>query len=241
MILCQPTEPFWRVAPPEGLTENPLGYACAPNAADASYAGARRIEEFIAYGFATCWFSPDDFTLWWRLERHDIQWLRETFLEVLEHVLLSWWEDGDEWELPVRHFDWGDYGATINIGNSDEGEEEEVMLTWAPSVFDARPEPDTANVIALDLACQVAASAVPGAHGGEPLTIFLDPCAIQDRARVRCAIAWARQMNALPGVEGEDRRTAERWAALGVPEVEPPEVADCFAIGDSWERRDEDV
>jgi len=233
ILTAQPNNPFWQVVPPKVVAENPLGYTCASNAADASYAGAHKIEEFIAYGFRTCWFSPDDFTLWWRLERHDIQWLRENFLRVLEHLLLLWYEDGHEWELPVTHFDWGDFGETLNVGNSDEGEDEEVMLTWAPCVF------DPAEVIGLELAFQVVADPNPHALGGEPLTIWLDPEAIEDRARVRCAIAWARQKNALPGVEGEDQRTAERWKALGVPVIGTPEAADCFAFGRWWERRDE--
>lgn len=227
----QPADPFWQVVPPQDVTANPLRYYGAPNAADASYAGARRIEEFLAYGFRTCWFSPDDFALWWRLERHDIQWLRENFLRVLEHLLLSWYEDGHEWEVPVSHFDHGDYGETLNVGNSDEGDAEEVMLTWAPCVF------DPGEVIGLDFDCQVVADPDPRATGGDPLTIWLDPEAIQDRARVRSVIAWGRWRNALPGVKGEDRRTAERWKALGVPEVEPPDAAECFAFGRWWEER----
>ena len=79
ILIGRPSEPFWELTPPAGLVPNQLGYSGRPNAADASYAPAQRIEDFIAYGFLMSWLSPDDFALWWRLEVQDIRWLREYF------------------------------------------------------------------------------------------------------------------------------------------------------------------
>ena len=75
ILIGRPSSPFWQLTTPGGLVQNQLGYFCAPNAADASYAPAYCIEDFIAYGFLTSWLSPDAFALWWRLEQEDIQWL----------------------------------------------------------------------------------------------------------------------------------------------------------------------
>lgn len=213
MIFChRPEDPFYRFVAPEGVTENPLNYRCAPNAADPSYAGASTIEAFIAYGFRTCWLSPNDFTLWWRLERHDIQWLREYFLRVLEDSLLLWYEEGHDWELPCTDFGDVSNDANLNVGNSDEGEDEEVMLRWVP-------EQMADDVFAMSLDCAVMASATPNATGGEPVTIWLDREAIEDRSRVRTAIAWARKANALPGVQAEDGHLSEIWDNLDAPLV----------------------
>lgn len=230
ILTAQPASPFWQTVPPENVTENLLGYRCAPNAADASYAGALRIEQFIAYGFSTCWLSPDDFALWWRLERNDIQWLREYFLRVLEDVLLLWYDEGSDWELPTTDFGDISNDACLNVGNSDDGEDEEIMLTW-------RPEYLNDEVLAMSLECTVLASATPGVTGGDDSTIFLAREAIDDRERVRCAIAWARRRNAVPGVSGEEYKIPEAWQALGVELVDPPDVADCFAFGEWWEEQ----
>jgi len=230
LLVAQPSDPFWQVVPSENVIENLLDYRCAPNHADASYAGARRIEEFIAYGFATCWLSPDDFSLWWRLEQHDIQWLRECFLRVLEDVLLLWYDEGHDWELPQADFGDVSNDACLNVGNSDEGEPEELMLQWRPEHFNY-------EVLAMSFGRTVMASDTPGATGGDDSVIFLAREAIVDRARVRCAIQWARQQNALPGVDGEEYRIPEAWQTLGVELVDPPNVADCFAFGRWWEKQ----
>ncbi len=230
ILTAQPSDPFWQTVPPENVTENPLGYACASNAADASYAGARRIEEFIAYGFQTCWLSPDDFSLWWRLEQHDIQWLREYFLRVLEDTLLLWYDEGHEWELPQTDFGDVSNDACLNVGNSDDGEDEEIMLTWRPNYFDD-------EVLAMSFGCTALASDTPGATGGDDSVIFLDRSAMEDRERVRCAIAWARRRNALPGVSGAGYGVPDAWEALGVKSVDLPDVADCFAFGQWWEKQ----
>jgi hypothetical protein len=230
ILTAQPSDPFWRVVPLGNVAENLLGYRCAPNHADASYAGARRIEEFIAYGFQTCWLSPDDFSLWWRLERNDIQRLREYFLRVLEDVLLLWYSDGADWELPVSDFGDVSNDACLNVGNSDEGEPEEVMFQWWPEQF-------SEDVFSMSLGCTVLASDAPGATGGDDSTIFLAREAIEDRARVRCSIQWARKRNALPSVSGEEYKIPEAWQALGVELIDPPDVADCFAFGRWWEEQ----
>jgi len=230
ILLAQPSDPFWQVVPLDAVTENLLGYRCAPNHADASYAGARRIEQFIAYGFSTCWLSPDDFALWWRLEQHDIQWLRECFLRLLEDVLLLWYGEGDEWELPATDFGDVSNDATLIVGNSDEGESEELMLQWRPEHLDN-------EVLAMSFGCIVLTSDTPDATGGDDSVIFLDRSAMEDRARVRCAIQWARKRNALPCVDGEEYKIPEAWQALGVELIEPPDAADCLSFGRWWEER----
>lgn len=192
----RPIKPFWQVNPPKGLRPNPLGYSCAPNQADASYAGAETIEEFIAYGFRMCWQSPGDFSLWWKLERYDIQWLRENFLRMLEILLLSFYEEGDKWDLPYSGFDWGEFGESLNIGNSDEGDPHEISITWAPHSWQE-------DVIVIDMIYEVVADYSPGESpsfpgGNDPLSIFLDPEAIKDKKKVRAAIAHARNVNDLP-------------------------------------------
>jgi hypothetical protein len=223
ILYARPEKPFWSVVPPEGEQPNPLGYRCAPNAADASYAGARRIEEFIAYGFRTCWLSPSDFTLWWKIDALDMMRLRENFLAVLEHLLLSWYEEGALEDFPTCNFD-NEWGEELTFGNSEKGEAE-VTLTWIPSIFDL--DPDGANVIALDFVCVD----MTGQGGSDPLTIFLDPEVVSDRARVRCAIQWARLRNNLPG-RGISTVADQRWDALGVPKrelVELPTTCQDFA------------
>jgi len=240
MIFChRPEKPFWRFVHPTGVDENLLGYTCAPNAADASYAGALQIEQFIAYGFQTSFLSPNDFTLWWRLEEHDIQWLREYFLRVLEDTLQVWYREGHEWDLPVTDFGDISNDACLNVGNSDEGEDEEVMFRWVPDHL-------SDEVLAMSLDCAVMASADSKAHGGDPVTIFLAREAMEDKERVRCAIQWARKQNALPEVKGEGHGVPEAWDALGVPLRElPPKVnqldlfvkriTSCFDFGKWYE------
>jgi hypothetical protein len=58
------------------------------------------------------WLSPDGFGHLRRPNRNGIQRLRENFLRVLEHLLLSRYEEGHEWEVPVDPFDHGDYAET---------------------------------------------------------------------------------------------------------------------------------
>jgi hypothetical protein len=220
IFVHRPQSPFWRTVAPEEITENPLGYRCASNAADAHYAGARRIEEFIAFGFGTCWLSPDDFTLWWRLEVHDICWLREYLLRVLEDTLLLWYSEGDEWELPMIDFDVSD-DACLIVGNADAGEDEEVTFRWWPTVFNE-------EVLAMSLQCS----------GTEDYTIWLDRKAInQDRTRIRCAIAWARRLNIGPHVMREAEGVNDSWERLRVPFIEPPTVNSCFTFGEWWDKR----
>ena len=76
----------------------------------------------------------NDFALWWRLEKDDIQWLREYFLRCLEMVLLSIYTGAvemPEGDKSYTDFDGGDCDS-LNVGNSNEGEDEEVFLQWLP-------------------------------------------------------------------------------------------------------------
>jgi hypothetical protein len=225
----RPRAPFWRFEPPEEVICNQLGYTCAPNHADAHYAGAGRIEDFIAYGFRTSWLSPDDFTLWWRLENHDIGWLREYFLRVLEDTLQAWYEHGHEWEFPTEDF--GDIGLqeTLNVGDSDDGEDEEVMLGWRPVLLND-------EVLCLVFRCDVVASA-SGVYDPGDYEVWLDRAAMEDRARVRCAIAWARKRNVCPHVTGEEKGTHDAWERLRLPYIEPPDVETCGEFTRWWDRR----
>jgi hypothetical protein len=220
ILIGRPRTPFWNVTPPGGLVRNQLGYFCAPNAADASYAPAHRIEDFIAYGFLMSWLSPGDFALWWRLEREDIQWLREYFLRSLETVLLSIYRGSVEMPddgKPYTDFDGGDYDS-LNVGHNDEGEDEEVSLQWFPAQIGAD------GILAMDLVCSVTASADSNATGGNPVTIWLGKDAYENRARVRAAIAWARRVNNLDKAGPEPRE----WRKLKVPIASvPANVSSC--------------
>ncbi len=205
---------------PSGLVRNQLGYFCASNAADASYAPAHQIEDFIAYGFLMSWLSADDFALWWRLEKDDIQWLREYFLRCLEMVLLSIYTGAvemPEGDKSYTDFDGGDCDS-LNVGNSNEGEDEEVFLQWLPAQIGAD------GVLAMDLACSVMASEDHQATGGDPVTIWLGKDAYQNRARVRAAIAWARRVNNLDNAGPEPKA----WRKLRVPIASvPANVGSC--------------
>jgi hypothetical protein len=220
ILIGRPSLPFWQLTTPSGLVQNQLGYFCAPNAADASYAPAHRIEDFIAYGFLMSWLSPDDFDLWWRLEQEDIQWLREYFLRSLETVLLSIYMGAvemPEGDKPYTEFDGGDYDS-LNVGDSDEGEDEEIALQWFPAQIGAD------GVLAMDLSCSVVASADRDATGGEPVTIWLGKDAYRNRARVRAAIAWARRVNNLDKAGPEPKA----WRKLRVPLASvPADVGTC--------------
>lgn len=203
MILMQrPSDPFWQITPPEGVQENPLGYWSAPNAATPDYVATDRIEEFIAYAFAKTWLSPDDFSLWWRMERHDVQWLRAYFLQALEWTLLCLYVHG---EIDTDH---ANYDSVV-VGNSDAGETEEVMLMWAASKL------DVSDNLAFDFICSVLASADPKVSGGDPLTIWLSKEGYEDRRRVRAALTWAWHQHSKGFIE--DVGAFDKWDALGVP------------------------
>ena len=193
IIISRAKDSFWKIHHPKGVTENPLVYRCAPNAADASYAGAETIEDFIAYGFKMSWLSPDDFSMWDSLERYDIQWLRESFLRTLEDTLQCLYKGNYELEegKPFTDFEYNSDNS-LNINNSDEGDGEELMLNWMPTMI------GTDGCIGFDLVCSVLASKDPKATGGEPITIFLDKEGYKNQARVRAAIAMARLVNNLP-------------------------------------------
>jgi len=100
------------------------------------------------------------------LEGEDIQWLREYFLRSLETVLLSIYMGAvemPEGDKPYTEFDGGDYDC-LNVGDSDEGEDEEIALQWFPAQIGAD------GVLAMDLSCSVVASADRDATGGDPVT-----------------------------------------------------------------------
>ena len=225
IFIQQAKKPFWTIRSPKDVTENPLGYYCAPNAADASYAGARTIEDFLAYGFIECWLSPDNFASWDYLERDDIQWLREYFLRTVEDTLLYFYKGKYEIEegKPFTDFE-SDHDNSLTVDDSDE-DDNELCLEWVPRMI------GTDGCIAFDLLCS----------GGDTTTIFLDKVAYQNMSRVRSAIAMARQVNNLKiaeseaGLYNESAETALWWEELGVPNYKiDPNIKTCDDFDKWW-------
>ncbi len=122
-----------------------------------------------------------------------------------------------EGDKPYTEFDGGDYDC-LNVGNSDEGEDEEISLQWFPAQVGAD------GVLAMDLVCSVLASRDHRATGGDPVTIWLGQDAYRNQARVRAAIAWARQVNNLGNAGPEPRE----WRKLRVRTASvPDDVGTC--------------
>ena len=233
IIIRRASNPFWDIRPPKEMSSNPLGYSCAPNAADCHYAGAGNIEDFIAFGFQVCWLSPDDFGDWERLERDDIQWLREYFLRTLENSLLLIYTGEIELEpgKPFDQFESSSYNS-LTIGDNDENpKDDETMLFWQTHSI------GTDGCICMDFCCHVLAGE---GTDGEPYSIFLDKEGYANKARVRAAIAMARRVNGLMEdcdhgvfkILDEDKWTAGQWDTLGVVKVKiPDKVTDVNTFG----------
>ena len=202
-ILFQVHEPFWTLTLPSGVERNPLNYSCAPNQATPDYVAADDIRDFIAYGFLCCFDSidPDNFTMWNMVQREDVQWLRECFLRVLEKLVLNIYAGIVTPETKETDFDHGQWAESLNIGNADEGDEEELMIQWAPGPCDGH---------ALSLVLSYSLLAGEG-HGGDDEVIWLTFDALKDRAAVKAAIEEARNVNAL---DCDGRSLEEEWAEV---------------------------
>ncbi|CAE7314011.1 unnamed protein product, partial [Symbiodinium microadriaticum] len=141
---------------------------------DPTYASEHDIEKFVAYGLLVCHYDLQEGIF----SRHDlvdddhIRELREAFLCCVEDTILYFWT-GDV-EIGQTDFDLGDALST-NVGNSEEGDNEEFMFQWIPHRV-------TEECFVFDLHCSVL---VGEGTGGEPTTLFLDMEAIQDREKVR--------------------------------------------------------
>jgi hypothetical protein len=198
-VLNLKSDSFWKVVPADDVKPNPLGYWCWPNACDPSYASARLIEDFVAYGLWRCFIEPDEFTLWHLMRQGDVEWLREYFLRALEFAALSVY-DGTivpgEWDAD----DAGDAFDSLTIGNTEEGDEDEFTFTWVVGRVD-----------------EDAVMVVQRWSDGDDVTIWLALSALSDMRRVRAAIALARRANGEPGQDWTDAA----WNKLGVPNVEP--------------------
>lgn len=186
-IPSQPENPFWKiqVTPSKaGVCRNPLAGHWAPNAATPDYVATHDIRLFLAYGFIQCYNAvhPDYFTMWNMVQVDDVQWLRGYFLRVVEKVIDAYYK-GDL-ETGRSDFDHGVWGQSLNIGNGDEGDDEEVMYTWAPEVVQE-------DAIGIALYCDV----LKGEGTGESEVIWLNLEALRDRREVRAAIKEARKAN----------------------------------------------
>lgn len=185
-ILFQSSEPFWAVTPPAGVERNPLKYYCAPNQATPDYVAAASIRDFIAYGFLCCFdaVDPDSFTMWNMVQRGDVQWFRECLLRVLEKLVLNIYAGIVTPETKETDFE-SDWAESLIVG--DEGDEEELMIQWAPGPCDEH---------ALSLVLSYSLLMGEG-HGGDDEVIWLTFDALKDRAAVKAAIEQARKVNAL--------------------------------------------
>jgi len=180
--------PFWTLVGKEGVERNPLKYYCAPNQATPDYVTSYSVRDFIAYGFVCCWDAvcPAYFAMWNMVQQDDVQWLRHYFLEVLEAAVLAYYEGKLE---NGENFDWGDWSQSLNIGNSDEGDEEEIRYTWA---LDRVDDEKLAMVLAI-------ANCVGTGPAGDDEVIWLAKEALEDRAKVKAAFEEAYAANKLHG------------------------------------------
>ena len=187
-------EPFWTLTPPNGVERNPLNYSCAPNQATPDYVAASDVRDFIAYGFLCCFdaVDPDSFTMWNMVKRQDVQWLRENLLRVLEKLVLNIYAGTDWMESDS---DWAESDSTIG----DEGDEEELMMQWAPGPCDE-------NALSLVLSYSLLRG---DGLGGDDEVIWLTFDALKDRAAVKAAIEEARKINGIQSGSLE-----EEWAEM---------------------------
>lgn len=198
MNMTLKTNSFWNIVSAEGVQANPLGYYCAPNHADPSYASARTIEDFIAFGFTRCWLDESNFSNWHLMERGDVQWLREYFLQSLEFIVTAIYT-GDVNPGDFQNDDWAGFDS-LTIGNEEAGEDE-THFTWIPERVDS-------DSILMVLNTNL----------GDDDAIWLSLDAIRDMRRVRAAIAFAREING-KGQQGEGHYVTQAWKKVGVPNV----------------------
>jgi hypothetical protein len=201
---------FWQVASVEGVLANPLGYHCAPNAADPSYTSARTIENFIAFGFTRCWLDESNFTRWHLMERGDVQWLREYFLQCLEFIVTALYT-GDVKQGDFQNDDWAGFDS-LTVGNEEDGEDE-THFTWIPERVDS-------DSILMVLNTNL----------GDDEAIWLSLDAIRDMRRVRAVIAVAREVNG-KGQQGEGHYVSKAWKKLGTPDVSKKKQANDSFFG----------
>jgi hypothetical protein len=185
-ILFRVHEPFWTLTLPPGVERNPLNYFCAPNQATPDYVASYSIKDFIAYGFLCCFdaVDPDNFAMWNMVQREDVQWLRECFLRVLEKLVLNFYAGLVTPETKEADFD-SDWAESLIVG--DEGDDEALMIQWAPGPCDDH---------ALSLVLSYSLLKGEG-HGGDDEVIWFTFDALKDRAAVKAVIEQARKVNAL--------------------------------------------
>jgi hypothetical protein len=173
--------PFWTLTPATEL--NPFRWTGSPD-----YVSADDINDFIGYAFQCCAnaIRPDYFYLWNMVQRGDLHDLRENFLLILERTILAC--HAGELE-PGRCYDWGQWSESLNIGNLDEGDADEVRYTWSLDIID---EPGDDASICIALGCHDVKTGRPGGHF-DAICLQLD--AIQDVDACQAAIERARKVN----------------------------------------------
>jgi hypothetical protein len=211
---------FWLIKPAEGITLNPLGYFCAPNGATPDYVASDTIEDFLAYGMMSCMYSlmPDCFSLWWMMERDDVQWNREYFLRAVESVCYGIWEGHFG---PGHRFDWDLFQDDICIGNTDEGDQEAVRIRWAAEMIEHvdKDNPDDEPSVCFVCTYTNEGQSSYGAAGDDDV-MWIRLSALKDKARVRAAIAHARHVNNL-SEQDECDSMRKLYAKLKVPNRYP--------------------
>lgn len=191
---------------------NPMGFYCAPNATDPSYASETNFERFIAFGLLRCFhdLSERGFSDHALVNDEHRRELREAFLAVVEGTLQFLWTG--VFEIGQGDFDhdtFGD-GCEVIIGNSDENSgENETLWSWS---LDRIDEED----IIFVLCCSVLSG--PG-NGGDPTVLFLHMEAVQDRQKVREVIRKAREINDCPyRTEYQEKENDKLWErVLAIP------------------------
>lgn len=188
-ILDQVADPFWIVTHPPEVRHNPFHYWCASNGATPDYVSSDKVSEFIAYAFMMCYdnVSPEYFTMWNMVTKNSVQWLRESFLMILERFVLEYYDGNITNTTNYHDLDHSVWSEGINIGDRDGGDKDEVSMNWCPGPIDEES-------FSLQLSCDVLYG---DGRSSDPEVIWLRFSALHNRGAVCEAIRAARATNAL--------------------------------------------
>lgn len=170
-------------APRITVSRNPMGYFCAPNAADCHYAPAHDMKDFIAYGLLASYLDPDEISPGYEITDQVIRDLREGFLRCVE-ITASMLPHVRRGELA----DFGSHGTGCSLyrpGMDGPGSPEKYLdLEW---VFDMR---DRDGAVCLALRCLT-----EDGQAGDDFAIWVDSRCFNNRRRLTALIREARSAN----------------------------------------------
>lgn len=113
----------------EDGVRNPLGFHCAPNATDPSYATEHDFGRFIAFGLSISHFHQDDLEEY-AFGRDEINGIRRQFLDTVENALTL----RDEWERQKKWLQDDPVGEVVDLykkGTEDDEDHDDVLtISW---------------------------------------------------------------------------------------------------------------